>query len=81
MNYPVTLTRKNYIVLPKDLRRRLDLKPGDRIILEQESGYAKLRKAVDILDYAGSIKAPKEMRSIKGILKARELMEKTYQRF
>ncbi len=81
MNYPVTLTKRNYIILPKEIRHHLDFKPGDRVILEQKSGYAILRKAKDILDYAGSIKVPKKMRSLKGILKAREIMEKTYERF
>ena len=38
------LSSKSQIVVPAEVRQRLGLKPGDRVLLEVEGEYAVLRK-------------------------------------
>lgn len=40
-----SITTKGQITIPKEIRDRLDLKEGDRIIFVMESGQATIRKA------------------------------------
>ena len=39
------LSRKAQLVLPASIRRRLNIRPGDRLILEVEDDHVVLRKA------------------------------------
>ena len=39
------LSRKAQLVLPASIRRRLNIRPGDRLILEVEGDHVVLRKA------------------------------------
>ena len=53
-----TLSSKSQLVLPADVRRRLGLRPGDRLVIEVEGDHAIIRKApssdVDALAELGS---------------------------
>jgi antitoxin PrlF len=53
-----TLTTKGQVTIPKDVRDRLELKPGDRLdFLVEEDGSVRVRKrSVDILDIVGIVK-------------------------
>ncbi len=39
------LSKKAQLVLPASIRRRLNIRPGDRLILEVEGDHVVLRKA------------------------------------
>ena len=40
-----TLSAKSQLVLPAEIRRQLDIHPGDRLIVELEGDHAVIRKA------------------------------------
>lgn len=40
----VKMSSKNQIVIPREARERLDLRPGDRLSVEVEAGRIVLRK-------------------------------------
>lgn len=39
------LSSKSQLVLPADIRRRLGIRPGDRLVVELEGDHAVIRKA------------------------------------
>ena len=52
-----TVTTKGQITIPADVRRRLGLQPGDRVVfVEMEGGFA-IKPAID------------DVRSLKGLLR------------
>jgi len=71
------ITQKGQITIPKPIRDVLNLSSDSRVLITNANNEVKISKAVDILDLAGSVKVPKG----KNALKAREAMEKTYERF
>jgi AbrB family looped-hinge helix DNA binding protein len=40
-----TLSSKSQLVLPAEIRRKLDIRPGDRLVLELEGDHVVIRKA------------------------------------
>ncbi len=40
-----TLSSKSQLVLPAEIRRKLGIRPGDRLIVELEGDHAVVRKA------------------------------------
>ena len=40
-----TLSSKSQLVLPAEIRRKLGIRPGDRLIVELEGDHAVIRKA------------------------------------
>lgn len=74
--YLVTVTQKGQVTIPQELRTKYGVKLLGKIRLEASNGFIKLTPSEDILDLAGTLK-PKIK---KPVLKAREEMEKTYQR-
>ena len=40
-----TLSQKSQFVLPAEIRRKLGIRPGDRLIVELEGDHAVIRKA------------------------------------
>lgn len=53
------LTVKGQITLPKGMRERFRLQPGDRVALEPEADGIKVRPVRrTILDWAGSLQPP-----------------------
>ena len=53
------LTVKCQITLPKEMRERFRLQPGDRVALEPEADGIKVRPVRrTILDWAGSLRPP-----------------------
>lgn len=74
--YLATVTQKGQVTIPQELRTKYGVKLLGKIKLEASNGFIKLTPSEDILDLAGTLK-PKIK---KPVLKAREEMEKTYQR-
>lgn len=74
--YTATITQKGQVTIPLALRKKYGVKLRGKVKLEPSRGFIKLSPTEDILDLAGSL-TPKTKRPI---LKAREEMEKTYQR-
>ncbi|MGB6118009.1 MAG: AbrB/MazE/SpoVT family DNA-binding domain-containing protein [Mesorhizobium sp.] len=52
-----TLTSKNQLTLPKQVRDELDLKPGDRLVFRKkgDSYVIEARKRRSALDFAGAL--------------------------
>lgn len=73
-----TITTKGQVTVPVDFRKMLGLSPSDRVVFEKKGKDVVIRKAVDILDLAGSLK-PKKNKSVDPV-KAREYMETHYKR-
>ncbi len=79
MSYQTTITRKGQITIPKKIREILKLKEGEKLEIEfnEKEGLIQLRLLPDILEIAGTFKKSGKRISI---LKAREKMEKQYER-
>lgn len=80
MEYAVPISKKGQITLPKKLRDSVGITLKNLVLISQEGSYLKVSKTKDILDLAGSVKAPADKSSLEGILKAREYMETHYER-
>ena len=75
-----TITQKWQMTIPKKIRDLIGLsEPGDFLleVVDKKEKLIKIKEKLDILDLAGSLKPLKK----KGILEAREEMEKSYKRF
>jgi AbrB family looped-hinge helix DNA binding protein len=46
---------KGQVVIPKAIRDRLGLRPGDRVVVEQDGEAARVSKAVTVDDLVGSL--------------------------
>jgi AbrB family looped-hinge helix DNA binding protein len=55
-----TLTSKGQTTIPKDIRKRLNLHPGDRLdfIIEKDGRVVVLPASVDASELAGILKTP-----------------------
>lgn len=60
MNPSTTLTSKNQLTLPKQVREELDLKPGDRLVFRKQGDNYVLeaRRRRSALDFAGALHDP-----------------------
>ena len=78
MVYQTTITKKGQITIPKEIREILKLQEGKRLDIEFErkKKEIKIKPAPDILDLAGTFKPKRKI----NVLKAREMMEKYYER-
>ncbi|OGY24600.1 MAG: hypothetical protein A2Y57_01995 [Candidatus Woykebacteria bacterium RBG_13_40_7b] len=78
MIYSTTITRKGQITIPKTIRDALKLPANKKILieLERDEKEIRLRPQVDILDLAGTFKPRQKV----SVLKAREAIEKEYER-
>ena len=71
-----TVTQKGQITLPLAFRQFLNLEPYDRVRVFLDKHKVVIEPIVDALDLAGSIKPT----IATPVLKAREKLEKTYNR-
>lgn len=56
------ITSKGQITLPKPVRDALGLKTGDRVLFRVKQGGALIAKTPDLLDLAGSVPVPPELK-------------------
>jgi AbrB family looped-hinge helix DNA binding protein len=50
-----TLGPKGQVVIPKAIRERLGMRPGDPVVVEQDGAAARVSKAVTVDDLVGSL--------------------------
>lgn len=55
-----TVTSKGQATIPSSIRKKLGLKPGERVIFEEEGDKVVVRKIPHLLDLMGSIKTTKK---------------------
>lgn len=60
MHPSTTLTSKNQMTLPKEVREDLNLKPGDRLVFRKQGGHYVLepKPRRSALDFAGALHDP-----------------------
>jgi len=58
-----TLTSKGQVTIPKDVRDRLRLHPGDRLefVVEQDGTIRVRRRSVDLMSLVGMFKADRHV--------------------
>lgn len=66
------LTRRGQITIPKDIRRRLNLRPGDRIefVIDEAGCVLVLPASIDALELAGILKFPARTVSVEDMNRA-----------
>lgn len=62
MDVAAKLSSKGQITVPKVVRDRLELEPGDQVLFRLEGGRAILARTQDFLDLAGSVPVPPDKR-------------------
>jgi AbrB family looped-hinge helix DNA binding protein len=80
MLYPTTITSKWQMTLPKAARDLLDIKSTGKVMLDVDpkKKIMMVKKSPSFLDLAGTF-VPKKNKGVS-VLKAREYMEKHYER-
>jgi len=55
-----TLTSKGQTTIPKDVRKRLNLRPGDRLefVIDEDGRVLVLPASIDASELAGMLKSP-----------------------
>jgi len=77
MSYQTTITRKGQITIPKEIRKILELKEGERVSIEveREKKEIRIKSYPSIFELAGKF----EPKKIESAVKLREKMAKEYQ--
>lgn len=78
MTYSTTMTQKGQITIPKEVRDAMNFKTSSKIIINFDPKQKKVTvdQAPDLFELAGTFKIKKRI----NVLKAREAMEKFYER-
>ncbi|HLG07272.1 MAG TPA: AbrB/MazE/SpoVT family DNA-binding domain-containing protein [Gaiellaceae bacterium] len=75
MDVAARVTSKGQITLPKAVRDALGLQPGDSVLFRVENGHALLARTPNLLELAGSIPVPPDVRGLSW----EEIMERMRQ--
>ena len=75
MDVLAKVTSKGQITLPKAVRDALGLQPGDSVLFRVENGHALLARTPNLLELAGSIPVPPDVRGLSW----EEIMERMRQ--
>jgi antitoxin PrlF len=67
-----TLTSKGQTTIPKDIRKRLNLHPGDRLefVIDEDGRVLVLPASIDASESAGMIKSPARSVSVEDMNRA-----------
>lgn len=78
MTYQTTITKKGQVTIPKEIRDVLRLTKNKKLIVdfERRKGEIRIKPSYDFLEVAKGIKVKKKI----DVVKAREYMEKHYER-
>ena len=62
-----TLTSKGQTTIPKDIRKRLNLQPGDRLefVIDEDGRVLVLPASIDASESAGMLKSPARTVSVE----------------
>ena len=52
----MTVTTKGQVTIPKNIREKLGLVPGNKVIFEDEGKETRLRPAPDFFSFGGALK-------------------------
>ncbi len=67
MSLIARVSRRYQVVIPKEIRKALGIKEGDRVVFEIEGDEIRIRKLRNFLELEGSLKgkplSPKEVRN------------------
>jgi AbrB family looped-hinge helix DNA binding protein len=64
MDVSAKVTSKGQVTIPKDVRTALGLSEGDRVLFRVVDGRALLARTPDLLELAGSIRVPADVRDL-----------------
>ncbi len=65
MDVPARITSKGQVTIPKSVREALNLGEGDQVVFRViEGGRAILARTPDLLDLAGSVPVPADVRGL-----------------
>ena len=62
MDVAAKMTSKGQITVPKAVRERLELEPGDQVLFRLQDNQAVLARTPNFLDLAGVVPVPPEKR-------------------
>jgi antitoxin PrlF len=67
-----TLTSKGQTTIPKDIRKRLNLHPGDRLefVIDEDGRVLVLTASIDVSELAGILKSPARPVSVEAMKRA-----------
>ena len=67
-----TLTSKGQATIPKDIRKRLNLHPGERLglVIDEDGRVLVLPASIDASELAGMLKPPARPVSVNGMNRA-----------
>lgn len=67
-----TLTSKGQTTIPKDVRKRLNLHPGDRLefVIDEDGRVLVLPVSIDVSELAGMLKSPARPVSVEDMNRA-----------
>ena len=67
-----TLTSKGQTTIPKDVRKRLNLRPGDRLefVIDEDGRVLVLPASIDASELAGMLKSPARPVSVEDMNRA-----------
>ncbi len=67
-----TLTSKGQTTIPKDVRKRLNLHPGDRLefVIDEDGRVLVLPASIDASELAGMLKSPARLVSVEDMNRA-----------
>ena len=60
MTQEVVVSRRGQTTIPQEIRRKLDIREGTRLLVDAEGGKVVFRKVPSIFDLAGKSKMTKE---------------------
>jgi len=71
----VSINQKGQMTIPAPIRRKLEIKPGRRMVVEEDTGTIEARPVVDFFSLKGSIKTKRRFtqQTIKQEEKAAEM--------
>jgi AbrB family looped-hinge helix DNA binding protein len=64
MDVSAKVTSKGQVTIPKDVRTALGLSEGDRVLFRVVDGHALLARTPDLLELAGTIPVPADVRDL-----------------
>jgi antitoxin PrlF len=64
MDVAARVTSKGQITIPRAVREALGLGVGDHVVFRVEGGRALLARTPDLLDLAGAVEVPAELRGV-----------------